>query len=402
MACQPLIRPSGPGNSSLVDIFVLMALGAAAVWVATTRPVLRSPYLVPTLVLVLAGAVSGLVSPLPGQSLVTVLQDLVLIAWCLVVVNVARLRGALLTLTRIWALSSVVWATIVDGAWVLHIAPVLGETATDGNRVLFTFGDPNYAGTYWVCSIFVVLAAGTPRRGRWRLPAYALLVGALLLTESNGAVLELALGVLLVLTVRLARRRGLLRAFAVVLLVAAAGLAVGETHTVSNLQTWARNSGQSYLVNSVGRSNDSSAQRSMLIAESLQLYEQDGLLGSGPATTKQLLEDRGYPYAKEAHDDYLAALVERGPLGVVGMALLVLGVGLRVGMVLRERHHGRLVTDLPCPEGIVAGVLAMALAGTFYEVLHFRFLWILLAFLAVLASGHSASGRTHTDHSLGA
>jgi len=62
-------------------------------------------------------------------------------------------------------------------------------------------------------------------------------------------------------------------------------------------------------VNSLGRSNDSSAQRSLLVSESLHLYQSGNTLGTGPATTKALLSARGYPYAKEAHDDYLAALV---------------------------------------------------------------------------------------------
>lgn len=399
VACQPLLRPSGPGNSSLVDVFVLGALGAAAVWVTTVRPTLRAPYLVPTLVLVLAGALSGLVSPLPTQSVLTLVQDLVLLVWCVVVVNVCRMPGGMGHLARVWACASVGWAAIVDAAWLLHITPLLGQTATDGNRVLFTFGDPNYAGAYWVCSVFVVVASGAPaQRGR-RMVGYVLLLGALLLTESNGAVLQLAVGGLVLVIICLARHHLVVLAVAAVLLVAAAGLVVTQTNALSSLQTWARDSGQPLLVNSLGRSNDSSAQRSILIDESLQLYEQDGLLGSGPATTKQLLEDRGYPYAKEAHDDYLAALVERGPLGVVGMGFLALAVGLRLGMVLRRTLNHQITADLPHPDGVVAGVIAIALAGTFYEVLHFRFVWILLAFLAVLALGPHDTAKNAADTS---
>jgi hypothetical protein len=34
---------------------------------------------------------------------------------------------------------------------------------------------------------------------------------------------------------------------------------------------------------------------------------------------------------------------------------------------------------------VVAALVALTLAALFYEVLHFRFTWILLAFLAVLS-----------------
>jgi O-antigen ligase len=152
---------------------------------------------------------------------------------------------------------------------------------------------------------------------------------------------------------------------------------------VSQMQAAARASGQPILVNSVGRSEGSSSQRSALIQESLKLYETGGLLGYGPGTTKQTLIDRQYPYAKEAHDDYLAALVERGPLGVVGILLLVMTAALRAGRVVRGPPRGW--AELPRPVGLVAGLAAMGMAGTYYEVLHFRYVWLLLALTAAVA-----------------
>lgn len=385
VVAQPLVHPSGPGNSSAVDAFVLLALLATGLWAATSGMQLKAPYAVPVAVMVVAGALAGLVGPLPSSALLAVVQDLVLIAWCTAVVNVSRLPGALRLITRAWAVSSVCWAGILVAAWLLHVTPVLGRTVTEGNRVLFTFGDPNYAGTYWVCSIFVVYATH-PFSARWlRRLGYALLITALLLTESNGAVLELVVGGAIVLLFNVARRRGLMAAVTLLVLIVTTGGVLSQTVSMTGIQTWARDSGQPFLVNSVGRSNDSSSQRGTLIGESLELYESDGLLGSGPATTKQLLFERQYPYAKEAHNDYLAALVERGPLGVTGMLLLVIGAIWRAATVLRLAYRRRLRTDLPRPEGIIAALAAMALAGTFYEVLHFRFVWILLALTATLS-----------------
>ena len=335
IAAQPLVHPSSLGNSSPVDIFVLFALLATGLWAATSGAALRAPYAVPVAVMVVAGALAGLTGPLPSSALLAVVQDLVLIAWCTALVNIARLPGMVRRITTVWAVSSVCWATLLVAAWLLHVAPILGRTVTEGNRVLFTFGDPNYAGTYWVCSIFVVYATRTFSSPWLRRGGYAVLFTALLLTESNGALLEVAAGGALVLIFAVARRRGLLTAVTLVVLLASSGAVLSQTVSVTGIQTWARDSGQPFLVNSVGRSNDSSSQRGTLIGESMSLYESDGLLGSGPGTTKELLFDRQYPYAKEAHNDYLAALVERGPLGVAGILLLVIGAGWRAATVRR-------------------------------------------------------------------
>jgi O-antigen ligase len=156
------------------------------------------------------------------------------------------------------------------------------------------------------------------------------------------------------------------------------------------------------LVNSLGRSNDSSSQRSELIHEALQLYESDGFLGSGPASTKPLLTERSYPYAKEAHNDYLAALVENGPLGALGLLTIVCSVTWRATVVLRAPRSARPADSLPRPEGIVAALLAASVAATYYEVLHFRFVWALFAMVAALAvqsrRRHSSVALTPARH----
>jgi len=189
------------------------------------------------------------------------------------------------------------------------------------------------------------------------------------------------------------RRRGAFAAAAFVILAGTAVTAVLQLVPLNAVQTWARDSGQPLLVNSVGRSDGSSSQRGTLIEESIDLYANDSLLGSGPGTTKQLLSERQYPYAKEAHNDYLATLVERGPLGALGIVALVFSAGFRASVVVRTSVHSPPFADLPRPEALVATLATLAVAGTFYEVMHFRFLWILLALTAVLAEAAASPER---------
>ena len=207
---------------------------------------------------------------------------------------------------------------------------------------------------------------------------------SLVLSESNGGVLELLAGCAFVVAAAVYRRHGAPAALAT---LAAITLGVSGALTavpISEIQTWARASGEPLLVNSLGRSDGSSAQRSILIRETLQLYTHDGIAGSGPGTTKELLTARQFAYAKEAHDDYLAALVERGPIGVLGILLLTAAAARWAARVLRGPPHGWV--ELPRPVGLVAALVAMALAGAYYEVLHFRFVWLLFALLAAIGA----------------
>lgn len=395
MVFQPILHPVGPGNSSPVDLLTAGTILMTALWAATSRRKLGAPYILGVALMALGGTLGGLNGPLPGTSLLAVAQDLVLIGWATSLYNLAREPGVLRTLTRVYSRAAVCWATLLVFGSLTGITAIEGIVPAEGNRELFTFGDPNYAACYWVVSLFIVFATKTPRNPWLRRFGYVVLIWCLVLSESNGGVLELLVGVGFIALYTMYRKHGLVACLALLLLI---GTAAGTTLTLfplSQLQTWALQSNQSYLVNSLGRSGSdgSAGQRAMLNQETLQMYGTDGILGSGPMTTKQLLYDRQYPYAKEAHDDYIAALVERGPFGVIGIAVVVLSAAWKVGRVLRAPPGSGFLAQIPRPVGIVAALLIMAMAGTYYEVWHFRFEWILLAFVAVLASTPDSQGE---------
>jgi hypothetical protein len=359
---------------------------------------LRAPYVLGAGLMILGGAIAGINGPLPGTSLVGVVQDIVLLTWCTALGVVARVPERLVLLVRTWAFSAIACAALLIVASFAHITAITGVVAKDGNRMLFTFGDPNYAATFWVLSIFMVHICQAPRSRPLRVGAYALLAWALFLTESNGGMVELAIGVGALILLAAVRRYGAVAALALALLIGGSVATTLHFFPLSSLQTWARGSGQSFLVNSLGRSNASSAQRSILITEAWQLYESDGWLGSGPGSTKPLLQSRSYEYAKMAHDDYLAALVERGPLGAIGLVVLIGSVGWRGRQVLRRKAGESESSDaavLPRPAGLVAAMLAVAAAASYYQVLHFRFVWALFAFVAAYAwiRNESADGE---------
>lgn len=383
--CQPILHPTGPGNSSPVDLLLIAAIVTGMIWLAGTHRKLRAPYVIPVLLFIAAGAASGLVSPLPTTALTSVAIDILLFAWCTTVVNVVSTPRAMRCALVAWSWSGICWAALFIAAWAAHLTPLEGINPAEGNRLAFTFGDPNYASWYWDATIFVIFAARAPRRRWMRLLGYGFLLWALALTESNGGVLALGVGVLFLLTLRYYRRHGWAGAIATVLV---ACLAVGTffiTTPLSSIRQWALNSNQALLVNSIGRSAQSSGERSQLTQQSIELYQRsDGVLGLGPMSTKQLLADWYFPYSNEAHSDWLAALSERGVLGLLALLLLAGCVASRAGPLLRRPLPAPMASAVAAPAGIVAGVLAIGVNSFFEEVLHFRPLWLLFGVSAVL------------------
>ncbi len=382
---QPILHPAGPGNSSPVDVLTLASIVTAAFWATGAHRKLRAPYWIPVIIMIAAGAASGLAGPLPGTSLLALADDILLFAWCTTVVNVLTAPRALRVALAAWSWSGIFWAGVVITAWLGHITVLEGLQAAEGNRVLFTFGDPNYASTYWDATIFVVYAAQTPGKRWMRIIGYIMLAWALALTESNGGTLACLVGVFFLVLVRCYKKRGWP---GVVVTAMVVGLLTGGFFTafpLSSIRTWAATSNQALLVNSVGRSAQSSSERSELITETGQLFQRsDGILGLGPASTKPLLTLWLYPYANEAHDDYLALLVERGVIGLLGLLLLVGSAISRAGPTLRRPLSARYAAAVPKPAGLVAGLLALSVNSFYEEVLHFRFLWALLAIVAIL------------------
>lgn len=391
---QPMLHPSGPGNSAPVDILVVASIVTGAVWARSGHHKLRAPYFIPVALMIAAGAASGLVSPLPGLSLSTLAIDLLLFAWVTVVVNLLSSPRAMRYALAAWSWAGVFWAALVVVAWLGHFTTLEGLQAAEGNRVLFTFGDPNYAATYWVATIFVVYAARTPTARWMRFSGYILLAWALVLSESNGGVLAIALGIFFLLSLRAYRKRGLVGSLAVVLVAILAVSLVLTVFPLSRIRQQALNSGQSVLVNSVGRSGQSTSERGELDRELLQLYRQsDGVLGLGPASTKPVLTTGLYPYPNEAHNDFLAVLTERGVVGLLGLVLLVGTIVMWAAPLVRRPLSAGFAAAVPRPAGLVAALLALGLISYYEEILHFRFLWALLGIVAVLGKDARTRAR---------
>lgn len=385
IACMPILVPTGPGNTSPADLPIVLAIGGVLLWLSRNRARLHVPYALGVWLLMAAGVVAAYAHEDLGSTAVLA-QDLFLLLWAGAIASAVRADRSLLRLVCVsWSWTAAVCAGLLVAGRLAGIAWLAGQTLRDGSRSALTFGDPNLAGNYFVVSLFLVMASRYPRHRLPRAGVVLLLVLAIVFTGSNGAMLSMLVGFAVAAVVGAWRSRGALAAAGVAcLLVLGGGLLVTSVDWGS-LQAQAA-AGPPVLHDSFGRGDSSSQDRQVLFREGVKLFWNGNLVGIGPGRTKEALAAQPAPYIKEAHNDYVATLVELGLVGGVGLVVLLATVAARLARVAgrRGRRDSRTRALLPSRHFLVAAAAAFLVAGMFYEVLHFRHLWAFLGLLAGL------------------
>jgi O-antigen ligase len=379
----PALKPSGPGNSSPVDIPIAISIGVTLLWASYSRQQLRLPYALAVGLIMLGGAVASLAGPLPGAGLLAVVQDLVVLAWCAVIVNVARSPAAFRWLLRAWTWSAFAWAVVLIGAVATGNLALVGVTQRTGVRASLTFGDPNYAASYFFVAVMLVMATQTPRRRLLRMVVCGALLAALALTGSNGGLLSFAVGAAVVTASIVRRQWGLMPLVATVCTVGLLGIFALTAAQFLPVEQWAKDSGQPLLRDSIGRSSQSAQERVWLIQETIDLFKQGAPWGLGPGSTKPLLQSQLAPYAYQTHDDYIESIVERGVLGAFGLLALIGSLGVRTWTVATKPLAPEFAMLFPRMAPLVGAMLGLAVSASYYQILHFRHVW---AFFAVIAA----------------
>lgn len=399
VATLPLLRPAGPANTALPDVFLAGSIGLMLLWAAHGKVRLLSPYAGGVVVLMLGGALAATLADAPVASGLVLGQDLLLLLWATAigcgVDDLAVLRAAVTA----WSRVAPAYALVGVLAYVGGISALSGVTSADGARASYTFGDPNYAGNYLVLSLLVIIAARRPRRRALRAGSILVILVAIAFTGSNGAAVTLLAAVLTLVVVYSYRRHG--PALAVLTVAASAGVAVLVVTValpridIQSIRDQAAGS-VPLLRDSVGRSG-STSQRATINSEGYRLFLNSDATGFGPAQTKASLAASQAPYVKEAHNDYLATLLERGVIGCVGLLLLGAAMCRRCGVLVTAAVPPAVREILPRPWALVAGLPVMACAAGFYEVLHFRHLWTWLGIVAAVSTMMQREAR-HRGH----
>ena len=380
----PLVVPRGPANTSPADVVIIAAVGAVLLWATLSGHRWRFPFAFALAVFIAGGALGALAGPVPGSGLIALIQDFMLIAWCWALVNVASSPERLRILLATWAYSAIAWTLVLFAGLLSGSATIAGQTARNGGRAALTFEDPNAAANYYVISIMIICATQRPRRRGARFAAYGLLLAALFTTGSNSGSVSILLATIVAGVVALHRRSGAAAAVAGLAAVVLGGFVVATNVSLSSIEQKAHDSSYTFVREGLGRGQKSVSQRQTLVQESAHLYETGGVLGQGPVSTKTRLEAEMAPFEKEAHNDYFAALTERGILGLLGVALLVGGVGLRALSLITSRLGTGYAAVIVRPGALVGAVAGTMATSAVYEMLHVRHVWALYAIVAAL------------------
>ncbi len=388
VALLPLLVPAGPGNTAVADAAMAGSLLVAAMWVSRERLPIAFPYASGVFLLVIGGALAATVAGAPVSTALVLAQDLFLLLWA-ATLALGRYDPAIIAAATVtWCRVAVVYSAVAIVAYLIGFAPLSGVTAKDGVRASYTFGDPNLAGNYLVTSLFVMMACQRPRDPASRRIGYVLVLVAMGFTGSNGAMLTLLIGSVLCLSIHIYHRRGALgglASLAVAALLAAMMLVFVLPRVDFDAIRAQASAGVPLLRDSFGRSGSSTTERATILGEGKSLFLQGNATGVGPAQTKASFAAHQAPYVKEAHNDYLATLLERGLIGALGLLLLGAAVATRCWRLLNARAlPPAMAAVVPRFWLLIAIAPVMAVAGGFYEVLHFRHLWTWLGIIAAL------------------
>ena len=381
----PLVVPQGPANTSLTDFLIILAVGVVLLWATAIGHRLRFPYGIALTIFMAGGALGAMAGPVPGKGLVALSQDLLLLAWCWALFNIASTPERLRTLLQTWAYSSIAWVIVLFGGLLAGSATIAGQTARNAGRAALTFHDPNVAANYYVISMMIICATQRPRRRSARLLAYGLLAGALFTTGSNSGALSFVVAVTVTSLAAIYRRFGAPAAITGFVFAALCAFFIATNVSLKSVETKAHDSRWTFVREGIGRGDKSVSQRETLVQESAHLYETGGLLGQGPVSTKTRLDAEMAPFVKEAHNDYFAALTERGPIGLLGLFLLIGGIVVRAGSLASGRLREGFAEVVVRPGAIAGAVAAALVASAVYELLHVRHVWALFALVAAIS-----------------
>ena len=392
----PICVPNGPGQSSLLDIANLPALFSFGLLLLAGRRI-KTPMLVAVMIIALGSVIATFSAPSMGKAALAVAQDFYLFSWFLLIVNALQSERDLRAMRVAW-----MWAGVAVSVWallqvLLHSGSLSGLLGARGLRPAGTMYNSNMLADYLVISLFVAMSL-VNELPRWvAFSACGVLLLALVATKSNGGMISLGVGLAVWLLVKaIASRLPLRPVIAVVAVIAGlAGFAwwLNVEFKVGDAQF------EAIRRHTFAGRMEHSAESRGRIRETLERTYARSPLGIGPGNSGALTvsiaerERRDSYQSKEAHSDYLAYAIERGPLGLAGLLVMTfMGFAHVVGYWQHSPPSGaRAQRAALWTASMAAALTSSAVHSTVIEKLHFRHFWLFLALICVVRD-HSSAG----------
>jgi len=394
----PVLVPPGPGRTAWLDPLNLIALGAFAGSIALSRRNVQVPFAGPVILMSLGSLVATANAANAGAAILTLLQDAYLYVWFVMLVAVLRERGDLRALRVAWVFTGSVVAVIGLVGVARHGGDSIGAILNPkGFRAMGTFDQPDELADYLAMSVFIAISLTGRVTRLFAALAIALMLAAMAATKANGGLISLAGGLVAWSIVR-AWAAGVTPAGWIGASLVGASAAVVAIWLVLGLGVGGSEIGKIETGSFLGRMSHSSEGREKIWQALLKRYRKSPL-GIGPGNSRWqtvTIEERERPIAghldtydsgadpflsKEAHNDYFAYLVERGPLALAGMLMMRWQAFRRILGAGRSRAISGGLTA-----ALFGAWVASCLNANTIETLHFRHVWLFLAMVCALDS----------------
>jgi O-antigen ligase len=388
-----------------VDFALVLLIGYGIHRFFSEKQHLHVPLAFPAWLILVTSLIATLAGLFSINSIIAMVQEVYLFVWFVVLVNllIALPSSSFENLVKIWSVVALLEATTVlmgmlkIGPAMFYTSPETGLvlSTVEFNRGFGTFVNPNAAGAYLSVSFFILLATSWKKWLRAILGLY-LLVG-IFATGSMGAILfTLIAFVTLPIAYAILKNRRMSLLLGGLLSLAIATLILlliifDPLKALPSISSAKELTG--FLALTIGRLSHSISARVDIINITWPFYEKYPF-GMGPNTSVLFL--------KTLHNDYLAFLFERGPLGLIGWLWVVIATLL---LPLRKINPKQDPAKWRQSLTIWAGFLACALNGFTHEVSHFRQFWMPMSFLYaayyILSEVKKPSiERTHIDEQI--
>jgi hypothetical protein len=397
----PIERLMLPFGLRVADfaLALLMLHGLGKAW--RTRQRLEFPLLLPMWLILVSSLFATLAGFAYSGSIMAIIQEIYLFTWFIVLTNVLRTFSLsdLNWLMKIWSVVACAEAitTLMGmlriGPSMFYLTPLRDRVVTTGfARAAGTFLNANATAVYLSISFFVLLAVPWPIWLRSVLGVW--LFAGMFGTGSNGALIASLGGLaILVVTHSIVKSRRKIMLWGAIFGIGTSVVVVIAFTFLPLLFSGLRfdTSGQ-LLFLTLGRFSHSLTERLNLIEWAWQTYSRHPW-GTGPNSFASL--------RISLHNDYVAFLFERGPVGAIGWLWMVGATLLRplrtASQLINKQQRWQILA-------LGAGFLACVANAFVHEVSHTRQMWMLMVFLFALSYAYltrQASSSSSTGPGLG-
>lgn len=370
-----------PFNIIPVDCWILM--GLPVLWLTFIRGshIISLSYAVAMWFILVASFASTFAAPSPKNSLIVILKELYTYVWFVTLTTVLVRLNA-----RDFRRLLIVWSGVVFLHGLVIVAQFLSpdfwqfttsladkSSEFEKYRASGLFMNANSAAFFQLLG-FVPLVLASPSR-KTGMILWVLLLPAMLAPGSMGATVAFIAGLAVaIIAIFLIGRLSLIIKMFVQLAIVISLLAVLLYFIVSHNARYQEHFEHIFL----GRAERSSEGRFDLWQRGFDAFLANNVLlwGVGPENFREVDAEMT---DNQLHNDFLAFLVERGLIGVLGLGLFAaLAAGRAIYMVLiyNEYPDRAQITVVV----FLAVITAVTVESLTHQIFHFRTLWLVLAF----------------------